>query len=171
MEININDIDENGLVIEAFKSPNWFTNISEFNEKDESLQLKSDVSFNLNVSKIAKEIFVNGNSDFTLIMNCSRCLKLVERKIKNKIKLVMSPGDSEPESQGDIDHETYDSELVDLSAYLREKVALSIPYKVVCNDECKGLCPRCGINLNTQNCECVIEEPRSKFAVLKDLKV
>jgi len=55
----------------------------------------------------------------------------------------------------------YQGEGLLLEDVLREQVLLAVPLKAVCNDACKGLCPRCGKNLNVEACTCQpAQEPR-----------
>jgi uncharacterized protein len=60
--------------------------------------------------------------------------------------------------------------VVDFGDILRQQLYLSLPDKWLCSQECKGLCPSCGIDLNRAICSCVQEVPSSPFAVLASLK-
>jgi uncharacterized protein len=73
---------------------------------------------------------------------CSRCLNSIENQIKKKIKLsfMVRPGDR----------------FVDTTSDIREEVVLGYPLKPLCKDGCKGLCPKCGKNLNEGKCECTL---------------
>ena len=57
-----------------------------------------------------------------------------------------------------------------LEDVLQEQVLLALPLKAICRDDCKGLCPHCGKNLNVQPCACAepLEDPR--WSVLKDIR-
>jgi uncharacterized protein len=65
----------------------------------------------------------------------------------------------------------FSGDEIDLLPEIAEQVALEIPLKPLCSENCKGLCPVCGIDLNFGTCNCVIEQKQSKFAALKDFKV
>src|SRR3990172_8238519 len=75
------------------------------------------------------------------------------------------------EKDEDIDFETYKGDEIDLGGYLRELIAMSLPIKVLCVQECKGLCPNCGVNLNLEECSCKDNWVDPRFAVLRNLKV
>src|ERR671919_630513 len=70
----------------------------------------------------------------------------------------------------DLETSFYRNEQIDLNELLREQFYLALPMKPLCRDECKGLCPQCGTNLNTGTCDCGPgwEDPR--LAALKQLK-
>jgi uncharacterized protein len=52
-----------------------------------------------------------------------------------------------------------------------EQFVLSLPAKVLCDFACKGLCPRCGANLNLEECGCVEDEGDPRMAVFKNIKL
>lgn len=58
---------------------------------------------------------------------------------------------------------------IDISGPAQDELALSLPIVPVCRPDCKGLCPTCGTDLNTEPCDGHGEDPDSPFAVLKDL--
>lgn len=70
----------------------------------------------------------------------------------------------------DLDLFPYDGERVDLEPLLREQFVLSIPYAPLCREDCKGLCPQCGVDRNLESCAC--EKPIDpRLAALKGLKL
>lgn len=70
----------------------------------------------------------------------------------------------------DLDLFPFDGETVDLEPLLREHLVLAVPYAPLCREDCKGLCPQCGIDRNTGTCVC--EKPGDpRFAALKGLKL
>ncbi len=71
---------------------------------------------------------------------------------------------------GALDVFPYDGEVVDLEPLIREHFVLAVPYAPLCKDDCKGLCPQCGIDRNAETCVCEpLPDPR--FAALKGLKL
>ena len=59
---------------------------------------------------------------------------------------------------------------LDLSGPVREEVVLAVDPYVVCDPECRGLCPRCGANLNIEACGCSFHEPDPRWDALRALK-
>ena len=74
-------------------------------------------------------------------------------------------------SAADLDLDYYTGEVVDLQTILKEQIILMLPIKPLCEEVCKGLCPRCGANLNRETCHCQPESVNSPFADLAKLKI
>jgi uncharacterized protein len=64
----------------------------------------------------------------------------------------------------------YEGEGLELAEIVREQLLLAIPIKTVCREECKGLCPHCGKNLNSGECECAQGASDPRWEALKSLK-
>jgi len=80
----------------------------------------------------------------------------------------------EEETELDVDEmesNFFEGGEIHLSEIACEQIFLEIPYQPLCNEECKGLCPVCGKDLNFSSCECAKEEFVSGFSVLKKLKI
>ena len=65
--------------------------------------------------------------------------------------------------------ENSEAEGIDLKEAVREQILLNMPNKVLCKDDCLGLCPDCGINLNKESCDCGENKINPKFAALSKL--
>lgn len=107
---------------------------------------------------------------------CARCLESVRHALGGDFDLLFRPlgADAGPaeRSLGAPDTEIgyYQGEGLVLEDVLREQVLLSLPARTLCRQDCKGLCPRCGRNRNTEPCAC--EEPSSdpRWSALSDLR-
>jgi uncharacterized protein len=98
--------------------------------------------------------------DTSLRAECRRCLASVEVPLSLSLGLVFASGDDAMEGEGCYVIPPRAHEL-DLSGAVREELFLAMPRYVECRPECKGLCPRCGANLNDGPCGCVREaDPR-----------
>jgi uncharacterized protein len=64
----------------------------------------------------------------------------------------------------------YRDEAIDLGEVIREQFVLALPMKPVCAEDCRGLCPVCGVNRNLDTCECRQEWVDPRLAVLAELK-
>ena len=60
--------------------------------------------------------------------------------------------------------------IIEIDDILREQVLLAVPFKNLCNEDCKGICAGCGVILNKESCQCKPDQGGSPFAVLKKLK-
>lgn len=109
-------------------------------------------------------------------LRCARCLELVRREVASSFDLLYRPlgVDAGPHerSVGDADLEIgyYEGEGLELEDVLKEQVLLAVPIKAVCRDDCRGLCPHCGRNLNAESCTCAQDAPDARWSALKDIR-
>ena len=117
-----------------------------------------------------------GRVQTTLTMPCSRCVEPFSFPVDATFDLRYQPrteNSGEPEREIEEDDLTtafYENDTIDLGDLMREQFYLALPMKPLCRDDCRGLCPTCGANLNRETCDCtpVWEDPR--LVVLKTLK-
>ena len=169
MRVNVSEIKDGGLSLNLTRGPGWLGG----SEKSEVASVDSDIEFHIDLLRTAGEISVRGKIEFLAVARCSRCLSDVSVDTNLEVKLILSPSETErkEEAGGEIDYETYRGRTIDLNDYMREQVNLSLPYKVVCTEDCRGLCSGCGQNLNEQQCGCETRQEDSRFAALKDIKI
>jgi uncharacterized protein len=91
---------------------------------------------------------------------CRRCLAEVELPLDASVDVLFT---ADPEAADD--PSVYPlaprATQVDLRPAIREEVALAVPPYVLCREECRGLCPRCGADLNQGPCGCAVAENRT----------
>lgn len=117
----------------------------------------------------AKELQIKGSAALELLIPCDRCLEKVrvpfeleiERHLTCKEGIVL---DEESEEQPYIEGYT-----LDVDALVRDELFVNMPMKVLCRDDCKGICNRCGANLNYENCGCDVTELDPRMAVIRDI--
>jgi uncharacterized protein len=73
-------------------------------------------------------------------------------------------------TEDDLDTSVYRDDQIDLNELLREQFYLELPMKPLCGDECRGLCPQCGTNLNTATCSCAAQQVDPRLAPLRQFK-
>lgn len=94
-------------------------------------------------------VYAEGEIEYSVQGKCSRCAESVV--FQNVVDFDEEFSD---DPSADPEVYTFAKGLVDLSEMVREKIVLSMPYTVYCKDDCKGLCPVCGTNLNKNRCDC-----------------
>jgi len=129
-------------------------------------------------------VFATGTFQGELVVACSRCVGPVKLVIDEKLHVTFMPASEMPaddeaeaaDEEGaevapdDLDLFPYDGETVDLEPLFREQFVLTVPFAPLCREDCKGLCPQCGIDRNTATCTCEAPiDPR--LAALKGLKL
>ena len=125
---------------------------------------------------VIQDIRVLGELATTVESVCARCLEPVQSDVARKFELLYRPlgidaGREEISvTQAEAEIGYYQGEGIDLKDILGEQVLLSVPIKMVCAEECKGLCPRCGQNLNQGDCQCPAPLAEPRWEALKALK-
>ncbi len=71
----------------------------------------------------------------------------------------------------DADEEVFDGKVIDLEPIAREQLLLALPMNAVCREDCRGLCAKCGQNLNEKQCGCETKFEDPRFAALKNFKL
>ncbi|TDI99044.1 MAG: DUF177 domain-containing protein [Candidatus Dadabacteria bacterium] len=171
MKLRVSNISESGVHIKALEEPEWLVNLPELCSEGDGIRFLSKIGIDLQVTRVLKEVTVTGNVHLSIQTSCSRCVEPVRIELSPYVSLVLSPADKISDEDDDLEHETYRDDEIDLSNYLMEQIAISLPIKVVCNEDCKGLCTICGTNLNQETCTCESEKVNPKFAILKNLKI
>jgi uncharacterized protein len=122
------------------------------------------------------DIRLVGKLSADLEVRCARCLEPVAEKVAESFDLIYRPQgvDAVAEEQSISSAETeigyYQGEGLLLEDVLKEQVLLALPVKQVCREDCKGLCPQCGTNLNTGSCDCATGMPDPRWSALEDIR-
>jgi uncharacterized protein len=149
---------------------------SEVTMDDDVYRIVSPVHLEFEIHKDKDKFRLVGNVQAQLELACSRCLEAYPLPVDQSFDLRYHPQSEasvEAETEvGDEDLETsfYRNEQIDLNELLREQFYLALPMKPLCREDCKGLCPQCGANLNTGTCDCSPEWEDPRLAALKQLK-
>ncbi|MBM9535758.1 YceD family protein [Desulfobulbus alkaliphilus] len=123
------------------------------------------------------KVALQGKLSGPLTLVCDRCLTSFhfEMQVEWQQFFVMAPEQFHDEQDQeyclkDLDTIVLEEPVIDLDDILRQQVYLALPVKALCADSCLGICPRCGVNMNQEQCSCTIRQEHSPFAVLAQLK-
>jgi uncharacterized protein len=149
---------------------------SAFDPQDSEYRVAAPVDLVLDVHKLGGGAFgVAGRVRAQLEVVCSRCLEPFEVPVDAAFDLRYVPqsenlGEGEREI-GDDDLTTafYRDGMLDLIDLMREQFVLTLPMKPLCREDCKGICPECGTNLNKGQCDCAPRWEDPRLAALKSL--
>jgi len=123
-----------------------------------------------------KDIRLNGELSTSLAMECARCLEPVVLEVKRDFDLLYRPlgvdaGRAELSvTRAEAEISYYQGEGLLLEDALREQVLLAVPLKAICRQDCRGLCPQCGANLNREQCSCAEPAEDPRWSALKDIR-
>jgi uncharacterized protein len=124
---------------------------------------------------VVRDIRVVGSLSTEIEVNCARCLENVVRGVQRDFDLLYRPlgvdrrADEVAIHEADTEIGYYGGASLALEDVLREQVLLAVPIKLVCRDDCRGLCPHCGRNLNGEACNCS-PPADDRWQALQDLK-
>jgi len=106
---------------------------------------------------------------------CGRCLEAYRFPLEAPLRVVLAPRASAGEGEGDDDLGLgfFDGEEIDVTSLVVEHAMLALPTIPVCQDDCRGLCPQCGVNRNLRPCDCATETScrTGGLAALANLKL
>lgn len=109
---------------------------------------------------------LSGRAVFEMTMPCDRCFELTTQKREQPFFHILVRELSDEE---DDEFLLVPDEKLDLDHLVTEDILLELPSKFLCSPDCKGLCPQCGKNLNTGDCQCERDTVDPRLAILKEL--
>ena len=145
-----------------------------FDEQD--LRLAEPARAEGHARRKSGEVQVSCTLTTTVETPCARCLKPVLLPIKAEfserfVTEVSWRAETQHElASEDLSISVFDGETIDLDELVREEIELATPVQVFCREDCKGLCPACGVDRNLKSCECGAQEIDSRWEKLKDLR-
>lgn len=126
--------------------------------------------------RFGKKVLAEGTVRITVSLSCSRCLKSVPYPVETKFREEYNPAedlDKEEEQEltdRELDLSYYRNDELDISEMIREQVLLAVPMKPLCTEDCQGICPKCGKDLNEGGCGCKTGEVDPRLAPLSKFK-
>ncbi len=117
-----------------------------------------------------RKLFMEGEAHLTLCIPCDRCLEPVQYPFDLKMEEELDMNKSDEERAADLDEQHYvEGYTLDVDQLLSNELLLNMPMKVLCKEDCKGICNRCGTNLNYGSCSCDQSSPDPRMSVIQDL--
>jgi uncharacterized protein len=126
--------------------------------------------------EIVADIRLKGRFAGRFQVPCARCVEPVEIPLEADFDLIFRPAaaDADPTERSITAPETeigyYQEDSLALEDVLREQVLLSLPARTLCKPDCKGLCPRCGADRNSQPCSCDVGPSDPRWEALAGLR-
>ena len=131
------------------------------------------LKLNVTAELLGTEIRIRGHLATRLEASCDRCLAPVEVPVSRDFDLFYRPIKSIAKEEDieippdEMEVGFYSGDGIELADVATEQVILSVPMKVICGTECRGLCPVCRVNRNLARCDCAPPQQDSPFASLK----
>lgn len=137
-------------------------------------RLAGRTALDMQATRAGKKVRLAGRVNATVEFDCDRCLKPLSVAIDQSFDLLYVPpsgtGEEHELGEDDLSIAFYQDDEIDFDDLAREQIELALPMARLCSDNCQGLCPECGANLNDAECNCKDEQVDSRWAALKGLK-
>jgi uncharacterized protein len=146
---------------------------ADFGQVESDLRIVAPVNLDVEVHRDASKVRLAGRVATTLELSCGRCLEPFQAPVDTSFDLIFLPasantGSAEQEVGGeDLGVSFYRDDAIDLGEVIREQLYLALPMKPLCQPECRGLCPECGVNRNRETCTCRTEWVDPRFDALR----
>jgi len=123
------------------------------------------------LNKLHDQLILSVTSDFKVKYECDRCGTEYKTSLKSDYKMIYLMNEAPEETESlNVSYLSRDADKIDIRSDVREFALLAVPMKKLCKDECKGLCYKCGKDLNKEKCACSAEEIDPRWKPLMNLK-
>jgi uncharacterized protein len=142
---------------------------------DDRVSLARAATVTGRVTRSDRQVVVKGKIRAQVTVECDRCLKFVEVPLETRFNLEYVTPQTYQSTQAaelketDMTLSVFDGESIDLDELVDEQILLALPSRVLCQEDCKGLCPVCGGDRNLADCQCESTEVDPRWSALKEL--
>lgn len=117
-----------------------------------------------------RQMTLNGQVSLKMEIPCDRCLSPVEVPFEIEIEKEFDMNASYQDRVEDLDEQPFINEYsIDVELLVYGELLINLPMKVLCQEDCKGICNRCGTNLNIEQCQCDRTELDPRMAAIRDI--
>jgi uncharacterized protein len=159
MKIHVDRLSDSPSRFEFEADPGWWNEVRDL-MPEFSAVAESAPGFELEAYRMGADVYLAGQGRGEFELTCGRCLKRYRRPFRERFRLVLEPAGERVPS---------DPEGAE-GRFFQELLALALPLQPLCREDCRGLCPRCGIDWNVETCDCEPVRGASPFAALGALR-
>lgn len=168
-------------VAQLLKSPVGTTQTGALDDADtldlreEGIERAGPITGTVRLHRTNQGIYADGRVEVPVRLQCTRCLDEFTTTINFPLReeyyptIDVNTGVPVPAPESELAFPIDRHHEVDLREAIRQNLLVALPVKALCREDCAGLCPQCGKNLNEGPCDCVPETADARFAVLRDL--
>ena len=144
---------------------------------DQIEAIESPINVKIEIYRVGKKFVLKGVFKGALRVICDRCLDIYNQEVKSDFNSFLIPA---PEDKEKVELELMEDDMevvfihddqLNLHDIIKEQLYLSLPIKCLCSSNCLGLCAKCGCNLNTGSCKCLMGQGHPGFAILNKIKI
>jgi len=181
MQIRLEQLEQGTLNMEFEEPSETFPVLAEMSDGG-ACQFIGPVTTTLSAEKFGAMVEVTGHVTARARLSCGRCLQEFETPLASHFTLtyqqgephtdIGDPGQQELElTAEDMGLIYFQGDAINLKNEIQAQVVLAFPIRALCKPNCRGMCSKCGADLNTAECGCDRSPPDGQFAALKDLKL
>ena len=176
MKIEIDKVKKKQVDLSEVEPASHFAPLAEM-EKSGECSFTKPVTAQVSAVWEYGHVRATGSVESAVRLTCSRCLAQYELPLASEFTIFYTESkgeelDDEVElSDEELISASYVGDEIDLDPEVAEQVMLEVPYKPLCSESCRGLCPQCGADLNAGECGCDRGEINLKMAALKKIKI
>jgi len=176
MKIRVDEIPESGRRLHVHWSQDRLESMLPPNDP-KGFALERPLNADLEIHKRSDHIEITGALSGQLTLVCDRCLDEYSSALVRSVRILLfheslGPRQEDVELAPDeLEYEFFDGEIIEVERMIAEELFLELPIRRLCSEECRGLCPRCGANLNREPCLCQKSRVSSPFEALRSLKL
>jgi uncharacterized protein len=170
MKLDVSNVPETGLVV------NVELDASEIDISGAPADLAGNPRLEGRVLEVDEKILLKGSLSGAFSLSCSRCLSSFSHPFGIEVSAeYANAAEKEPDDQADavppeVTRIAFVGDEIDLSLGIREDLLLNVPLKPLCREDCRGLCPQCGVDLNEGQCKCEKKTVDPRLAGLRDIR-
>jgi uncharacterized protein len=176
MKFRLEDIPREGREAVFSQDEGWLDERLRVEEK-RTFRFISPITVHLNLSSLGRVVQVKSRIETRVQWLCARCLEPFPLVLTSEYSTSLKPKPDFPPAEEaelgreDLETDFYEGEEVDLTSLVQDQVLLALPQKALCREECRGMCPRCGKNLNREICQCPAGIVDPRLEPLRNIKV
>jgi len=173
MIIDLKTISQVPRSFDLSLDPGWWRSEP---ENDQILGLDGPLKAQITISRNGSKYLMDGSLSGSLDLRCDRCLETYQHQLAFDFSCSLVPVPDSDENELELSEEEMSSgfitgDQISLDEIVKEQIYLSLPMKSLCREDCSGLCPTCGVNLNIDKCTCWRDKGHPGFSKLKNLKL
>lgn len=163
VQIRLSDIPDEGLDLQ------YELDSSKLDLEESGVRFTDPIRVRVRLLRMEQTVHLSGEAEAPARLECVRCLDTVVFPLQASFQMNLEPQKAVPGNtpgplhelhRQELDEHTFSGDVIDLSELVREQILLGLPTYPLCRPDCRGLCPRCGADLNHSSCRCAEEEDR-----------
>jgi uncharacterized protein len=174
MIIDLKSLSTESKSLQFVLETDWWTSVG---EQDLILGIDTPMQVQIEIYPAGDKYVLDGALSGGIQVLCDRCLEAYHRELKTSFRVFLAlplPKNEDDDielAEEDLDVDFVRADEIDLDEIIHEQIYLTLPMKSLCREDCLGLCPRCGANLNVIDCSCDRDQGHPAFLKLKNLRI